>query len=260
MARHAPLDLVDGDGQASPVELLHDKEVAAFCGIGNPEGFRRTILPLCGRVLDLKTFPDHHAYQAGDVTSLAAWAKNVGANFALTTQKDFVKLRTSMVGPVPLRALRIGLEIMDGLEALEGLLEVLVAGRDGAFAVNGLTGKHVLRMKIAVFCPNLVGDTVMATPTFRALRSQFPEAQLSAVIRPGIAPVLDGTPWLDDLILADHRSKKSQERTLAVVVRLRRGGTTSRCSYRTRSDRRGWPGWQAFPDASAICGTDEGCF
>ena len=42
------------------------------------------------------------------------------------------------------------------------------------------------------------------------------------MIRPGIAPVLDGTPWLDDLILADHRSKKSQERTLAVVVRLRR--------------------------------------
>ena len=37
-----------------------------------------------------------------------------------------------MVGPVPLRALRIGLEIMDGLEALEGLLEALVAGRDAA--------------------------------------------------------------------------------------------------------------------------------
>ncbi|MGO9599856.1 MAG: tetraacyldisaccharide 4'-kinase [Isosphaeraceae bacterium] len=127
MARHAPLDLVDGDGHASPLELLRDKEVVAFCGIGNPEGFRRTILPLCGRVLDLKIFPDHHAYKAGDVASLAAWAKNVRANFALTTQKDFVKLRTSMVGPVPLRALRIGLEIMDGLEALEGLLEALVA-------------------------------------------------------------------------------------------------------------------------------------
>jgi tetraacyldisaccharide 4'-kinase len=128
LARHAPLDLVDGDGHASPLELLRDKDVAAFCGIGNPEGFRRTILPLCGRVLDLKIFPDHHAYKAGDVASLAAWAKSTGANFTLTTQKDFVKLRTSMLGPVPLRALRIGLEIMDGLGALEGLLEALVAG------------------------------------------------------------------------------------------------------------------------------------
>ena len=30
-------------------------------------------------------------------------------------------------------------------------------------------------MKIAVFCPNLIGDTVMATPTFRALRAGFSE-------------------------------------------------------------------------------------
>jgi heptosyltransferase-2 len=77
-------------------------------------------------------------------------------------------------------------------------------------------------MKIAIFCPNMVGDTVMATPTFRALRSRFPEARLSAVIRPGVAPVLDGTPWFDDVIFAHHRSKSSNERTLRVVVHLRK--------------------------------------
>jgi len=37
-------------------------------------------------------------------------------------------------------------------------------------------------MKIAVFCPNLIGDTVMATPTFRALRRGFPDATLVGVI------------------------------------------------------------------------------
>ena len=31
-------------------------------------------------------------------------------------------------------------------------------------------------MRIAVFCPNLIGDTVMATPTFRAIRRGFPGA------------------------------------------------------------------------------------
>ena len=50
------------------------------------------------------------------------------ANLALTTQKDLVKLRTASLGPVPLRALRIGLEIMDGLDALEKLLDALVPG------------------------------------------------------------------------------------------------------------------------------------
>ena len=32
-------------------------------------------------------------------------------------------------------------------------------------------------MKIAVFCPNLIGDTVMATPAFRAFRAGFPRRE-----------------------------------------------------------------------------------
>lgn len=127
-ARHAPRDLIDGDGDSFPLADLGGAQVAAFCGIGNPEGFRRTLAPLCSRVLDLKVFPDHHAYSAGDVTGLAAWAQDLGANLALTTQKDLVKLRTAMLGTVPLRALRIGLEITDGRPALEGMLSSLVPG------------------------------------------------------------------------------------------------------------------------------------
>ena len=44
----------------------------------------------------------------------------------MTTQKDLVKLRTATLGPVPLRALRIGLEIMEGLDALETVLDAIV--------------------------------------------------------------------------------------------------------------------------------------
>ncbi len=77
-------------------------------------------------------------------------------------------------------------------------------------------------MKIAVFCPNLIGDTVMATPTFRALRLRFPDAALIAVARPGVAPVLDGNPWFDDLILFDRHARDRARRTLAVIRQLRR--------------------------------------
>ena len=76
-------------------------------------------------------------------------------------------------------------------------------------------------MKIAVFCPNLIGDTVMATPTFRALRGQFPDARLTAVIRPQVAPVLDGTHWFDETILFHHRSDRREQRTHAVASLLR---------------------------------------
>jgi heptosyltransferase-2 len=78
-------------------------------------------------------------------------------------------------------------------------------------------------MKIAVFCPNWIGDTVMATPTFRALRRGLPDATLTAVIKPHVAATLDGTAWFDEWIQYNQRSKRPEERTLAVLRRLRRG-------------------------------------
>jgi heptosyltransferase II len=78
-------------------------------------------------------------------------------------------------------------------------------------------------MKIAVFCPNLIGDTVMATPTIRAIRRGFPSAMIVGVIKPHVAPTLDGTPWFDELIRFDPRSEIRAERSMAVVRELRRG-------------------------------------
>jgi heptosyltransferase-2 len=77
-------------------------------------------------------------------------------------------------------------------------------------------------MKIAVFCPNLIGDTVMATPAIRALRRGFPDAVLAGVIKPGVAATLEGTTWFDQLIRLDSRSTKPDERMMPVARRLRR--------------------------------------
>jgi heptosyltransferase-2 len=76
-------------------------------------------------------------------------------------------------------------------------------------------------MKIAVFCPNLIGDTVMATPAFRALRDGFPNATLTAVIKPRVWPTLEGTTWFDEIIRFDPRSMVREERTIRVVRLLR---------------------------------------
>ncbi len=76
-------------------------------------------------------------------------------------------------------------------------------------------------MKIVVFCPNLIGDTVMATPTIRAIRQGFPSARVVGVIKPQVAPTLDGTRWLDELIRFDPRSSHRECRTIAVVRKLR---------------------------------------
>jgi tetraacyldisaccharide 4'-kinase len=101
----------------------------AFCGIGNPEGFRRTLSSLCCELIDFRVFPDHHPYTALDVGSLEHWVAGSGANLVLTTQKDSVKLRAASLGPAPLRALRIGLEITAGREIMDDHLARLLPGR-----------------------------------------------------------------------------------------------------------------------------------
>jgi tetraacyldisaccharide 4'-kinase len=128
-ARHAPLDLVDSVGQTSSLVELRGKFVVAFCGIGNPEGFRRTLSSLGTELIGFRVFPDHHPYTALDVSSLNRWVTESGANLVLTTQKDSVKLRAESLGPTPLRALRIGLEITAGREIIDDLLARLLPGQ-----------------------------------------------------------------------------------------------------------------------------------
>jgi len=125
-ARHAPMSLVDGEGEASPLDGLAGASVAAFCGIGNPEGFRKTLEALGCRVADLRVFPDHHPYSSEDVDGLIAWAEASGTELVLTTQKDLVKLRLSNLGDARLRALRIGLEILGDARPLEDRLGALL--------------------------------------------------------------------------------------------------------------------------------------
>ena len=76
-------------------------------------------------------------------------------------------------------------------------------------------------MRIAVFAPNLIGDTVMATPTLRALRAGFPSAEIAVVIKPHVAPTLDASPWVDRIIPHAPKAKDRQHRTAAVIRRLR---------------------------------------
>jgi heptosyltransferase-2 len=99
-------------------------------------------------------------------------------------------------------------------------------------------------MKIAVFCPNLIGDTVMATPAFRALRQGFPDANLTAVIKPRVAPTLGGTTWFDELIAFDSASRKREERMLSVVKSLRRARFDMAVLF-PNSLRSAWLAWLA---------------
>src|SRR5579863_10360505 len=78
-------------------------------------------------------------------------------------------------------------------------------------------------MKIAVFCPNWLGDMVMATPALRAIRRHFSMAEVVAVVRPYVADVLDGLDLIDRVILHDpSRSRRFEgaKSDVGLAVRL----------------------------------------
>lgn len=116
---HAPLELLNGPDRAD-VESLRLKPVGAFCGIGNPAGFRRTLAGLGADVRAFREYPDHHPYSRQDVDDLRQWASTLPAKaWVVTTQKDWVKLRTVELGGWPVWAVRVGLEFVAGKDRFD---------------------------------------------------------------------------------------------------------------------------------------------
>jgi tetraacyldisaccharide 4'-kinase len=124
---HGPQSLRNASGQQQPTQSLAEKAVAAFCGVGNPAGFRHT-LQLCGyRVIALREFADHYRYTRADVESLVAWANALDVEAVLCTHKDLVKLRIDTIGRRPLWAMTIALELFEGRADLEAKLARLAS-------------------------------------------------------------------------------------------------------------------------------------
>ena len=77
-------------------------------------------------------------------------------------------------------------------------------------------------MKIAVFCPNWVGDLVMATPALRGLRTQYPDAEIIGVMRSYLINLLDGTDLLDRSISLPHGKSSNFASNLSALRQLQR--------------------------------------
>jgi len=118
---HKPFALLDAAGKDQPLATLEGKRIAAFCGIGNPAGFRYTLETLGGDVTAWREFPDHHTYTREDVESLAPWATT--ADQVLCTRKDLVKLGVTSLGDIPLHAVSVKLDFLAGQADLEAALE-----------------------------------------------------------------------------------------------------------------------------------------
>lgn len=93
-ARYQLKGVVGAEGRVDPLP----KKALAFCGIGNPSRFKKSLEAAGVSVVGFKTFRDHAAYDAQVARDLAAWQnasrEKHGELTLLTTLKDYVKLVT----------------------------------------------------------------------------------------------------------------------------------------------------------------------
>lgn len=91
--------------------------VAAFCGIGQPEAFRRTLASLGIAPERFEAFADHHHYTAEDLRPLAE-----GVDALLTTEKDLMNIGAALIEELKIAAVTIAIEV-DHEEELLTLIE-----------------------------------------------------------------------------------------------------------------------------------------
>jgi lipopolysaccharide heptosyltransferase II len=63
------------------------------------------------------------------------------------------------------------------------------------------------KKKILIFNVNWLGDVLFSTATIRNIRQNFPDSFIACIIPPRCQPVLEGNPYLDEIIIFDEEKE-----------------------------------------------------
>jgi len=90
------------------------ERVVAFCGLGNPDSFWKSLRELSTRPLDRISYGDHHQYSPQELTDLVRYAETLKATALVTTEKDVVNFPVgseAIFTKMPVLWLRVSVEI-----------------------------------------------------------------------------------------------------------------------------------------------------
>lgn len=127
---HHPIHLENlMDSALLPVEWLSGRRIYAFCGIGSPESFSRSLLRLGTYLVKLIPFPDHHFYQEDELDAIIKEATYLKADAIVTTQKDKAKILEAITTRIfetcdaPIFSMKVVIRLVKGKEYLEELID-----------------------------------------------------------------------------------------------------------------------------------------
>lgn len=109
-------------GRRVPIAELAGRRLLAFAGLGSPQSFADTLDGAGIRRVALVEFPDHHWFTRSDLGELVRDARVTGAQGLVTTEKDWVRLRSLPAPPLPLWVLPVRLALASGHDVWHRLL------------------------------------------------------------------------------------------------------------------------------------------
>ncbi|MDO4628782.1 MAG: tetraacyldisaccharide 4'-kinase [Planctomycetia bacterium] len=137
-AIHCPTVFISPTSERIPVETFSEKisethsepRFGAFCGIGKPTGFFRS-LRQCGITLVTeKIYPDHHVFSSDEMEKLTVWTQKHQLSALLCTEKDAVKLPATLPDGTPIYALQIEMAFLAGEEDFRSWIQKTVKEKE----------------------------------------------------------------------------------------------------------------------------------
>jgi len=116
-----------GSTETLLINSLQGNRCLAFCGIGNPASFRKTVEGMGIDIIDFVPYPDHHRYSDEDFRDLTNRFQQGNAQMVVTTEKDMSRFSSS---PLPeffpaqeCYAVEIEATITQGKEVFDAIID-----------------------------------------------------------------------------------------------------------------------------------------
>jgi tetraacyldisaccharide 4'-kinase len=115
---HRPQYLEDVFNRGERLELtaLKGKKVGSISAIANPGSFNAFLKELGAEIVSEVHFADHHRYRQQEMIDFINKAKEAGADYIMTTEKDAVRMPRLDRRDIPILFLRVQIDILSGQE------------------------------------------------------------------------------------------------------------------------------------------------
>jgi len=120
---HRLTHVVDMHGKQYDLAFLRGHRIGALSGIARPESFHRLLREHGAQIVAERIFPDHHRFRLAELMGADRRCREVGAEFIVTTEKDFVRFPAKLKLDLPVYFVRLEIEILSGHESWEQLVD-----------------------------------------------------------------------------------------------------------------------------------------